>query len=82
MKLIENGIFFVETLEICGKIINVYMDDYGQCFFFTWEEDGEVHEESCGTYNTDYKDYIKMKFDDEYRNAWLRSIGIEPRIKK
>lgn len=79
MTEIQDGIYFIETLEICGKTISVYMDDYGQCYFLTWVDEYGLHEESCGTYNTEYEEYARMKFDEEYRNTWLKSIGIEPR---
>lgn len=49
----------VDTVELDGVKYEVYEDDYGQCYFFQYEENGELHEEGCGTYNPDYKGYIK-----------------------
>ena len=75
----EKGLEYVDTIEVCGHTIRVYIDDYGQCYIIMWMEDGQLYEESCGSFNPDYEEYCKMKFDDEYRTNWLRSIGIEPR---
>ena len=47
---------YIKTL-IRDKIeYKVYLDDYGQQFFFVYKDkNGEDHEVSCGSYETDYK---------------------------
>lgn len=59
---------YLKTVVVDGKKIEVGMDDYGQCYFYEWEEDGEIKSESCGTYNFDYMSQIMYHFCDEYRN--------------
>ena len=54
---------YVETLVLNGKMINIGQDDAGQCYFVEWvDDDGELMQESCGTYNFHYKKYAEYKF--------------------
>jgi len=53
---------YVETLIVRDKMVNVFMNDYGQCYWFQWLENGELKDMSCGTYNTDYKEFIEDYF--------------------
>ena len=55
---------FVTNFAVGDKLISVGLDDYGQCYFIEWAEDGEIKEESCGSYNMDYKGYIEYKFGE------------------
>jgi len=55
---------FVTNFAVGDKLISVGLDDYGQCYFIEWAEDGEIKEESCGSYNTDYKGYIEYRFGE------------------
>lgn len=50
-----------QTVTYRGVKIDVYDDDYGQCFYFTYKG----HEYSCGTYNTDYYGEIISVVDDD-----------------
>ena len=66
----------VATVEIEGKKYEVYDNDYGQCYFFQYEdEDGELREESCGTYNPCYEEYIKdfHEYHKHLKNQKLKS---------
>ena len=40
----------VDVVKYRGKKIKVYIDDYGQCYYFLYN--GKSY--SCGTYNIDY----------------------------
>ena len=55
---------FVTNFAVGDKLISVGLDDYGQCYFIEGAEDGEIKEESCGSYNTDYKGYIEYRFGE------------------
>ena len=57
---------YVETLIVQEKMVNVGIDDYGQCYYFEYvNEKDELVEASCGTYETDYKGYIEEYFTPE-----------------
>lgn len=50
---------YVESLIINDKIVEVGMDDYGQCYFFNYlDEDNNIKSVCCGSYNPYYKDEI------------------------
>lgn len=54
---------YVETLVLNGKMINIGIDDAGQCYFVEWvDENGNLMQESCGSYNFYYKKYAEYKF--------------------
>ncbi len=46
-----------------GVAVNVYEDDYGQCYYFKCMINGELHESSCGGWNPDYKTVITNEID-------------------
>jgi hypothetical protein len=60
---------YIETLIIGDVMVNVGIDDYGQCYFIEYVEDGELKEESCGTYNFDYKEYAEYVLGDPERDC-------------
>ena len=37
-------------------MVHIGNDDYGQCYFVEFEDEGEVEAIGCGTYNFDYED--------------------------
>lgn len=47
-----------------GRLINLFMDDYGQSWHIQYERDGELVDESCGTY-CDWREYVEWRFKDE-----------------
>lgn len=54
---------FVKKLKVKDKVVKVGLDDYGQCYFFEYVNDnGEMQEVCCGSYNPDYKDEIAGYF--------------------
>jgi len=60
----EEDLFtYVCSLKIKGNEINVYMDDYGQCYCFTYMNNGNIDCLSCGTYNFNFLDDILYTFD-------------------
>ena len=57
---------YIRTLTINGKDIKLGFDDYGQCFFVEWEEDGKVNSHSFGVFNSDYMYDLFYMFEPEY----------------
>lgn len=55
---------YVATCVLGNKLINVGLDDAGQCYFLEYIEDGQLKEESCGSYNTNYERYIEERFGE------------------
>lgn len=55
---------FITNYAVGDRLVSVGLDDSGQCYFIEWAEGGEIKEESCGSYNADYKGYIEYKFGD------------------
>lgn len=58
---------YIETIELDGEKYDVYLDDYGQCYYFKYtDENGEIKEIGCGTYNFNYRqeiiDFHKWRF--------------------
>lgn len=47
-----------------GHLINLFLDDYGQCWVIQFMKDGELKEESCGTY-CDWEEYVEWRFRKE-----------------
>ena len=56
-----------ETLEDSfiyrGIAVNVYEDDYGQCYYFRCIFNDELVEDSCGGWNPDYKTAVTSAID-------------------
>lgn len=51
---------YLETKVINGQMVNIGMDDYGQCYYFEYiDKNGQLKEMSCGTYNFDYIEEIE-----------------------
>lgn len=51
----------VDKIRYRGKKIPVYVDDYGQCYYFLYN--GKSY--SCGTYNSDYIGEIVSVVDED-----------------
>ena len=47
-----------------GHLINLFLDDYGQSWHIQYEKDGNLIDESCGTYES-WRDYIEWRFRKE-----------------
>ena len=60
---------YIKTVVFNGIMINVGLDDYGQTYFIEYIEDGELKEESVGSYIADYEDYIEWRFGDPEINC-------------
>lgn len=54
----------IATVHYRGYDINVYNDDYGQCFYFYFNDSCI----GCGTYNPDYQGYIQYEIDNYLDN--------------
>ena len=63
---------YVTTFTINGKRADVGIDDYGQCYFLEWEENGEKKEAGLGTYNAEFIDDVFFLLDPVYRHLWTR----------
>lgn len=63
---------YVTTFTINGKRADVGIDDYGQCYFLEWEENGEKQEVSLGTYNTEIVEGVFYYLDPIYRHLQSR----------
>ena len=47
---------FIAIIKLNGRIVNVGLDDNGQCYFLEYVNDKkELVQVSCGTYNTNYQ---------------------------
>ena len=55
---------YVTSYVIGDRLVNVGLDDYGQCYFIEWADNGELKQDSCGSYNHNYKEYIEYKFGE------------------
>jgi hypothetical protein len=51
----------VATVHYRGYDINVYNDDYGQCYYFYFDDRCI----SCGTYNLDYESCVHWEVDQK-----------------
>ena len=73
---------YVKTIVVYGKMVNVGMDDYGQCYFIEYlnEDTGELVEVGCGSYNSDYKSVAKAQIDnrrfliEEWGEEWVTEL--------
>ena len=75
---------YIGTIEIRGYKVDVGMDDYGQQYFFEYEEDGEIKTIGCGAFQTDFIECICYHFDpkgwrismfgEEALNNWIQHI--------
>lgn len=66
---------YVKTLNICGKEIQLGLDDYGQCYFIEWiDDEGREQSTGLGTYNFHYLEDIYYLFDPEYKNLARKEI--------
>ena len=42
---------YVESVKVGDIKVDIGIDDYGQCYFFEYLDNGEVKEVCCGSYN-------------------------------
>jgi len=60
----ENKDPYVNSLIVRGHQCDVYMDDYGQCYYFEYlDENNELQSVGCGTYNFNYLEEVVGYFD-------------------
>ena len=50
---------FIETLIINNHQFDVYLSDYGQCYFLVFYDGKKIHEYSCGTYCENYREVVE-----------------------
>ena len=55
----EKKFCFVTTYTYRGIDVDIFEDDYGQCYYFYYNDESI----SCGTYNLDYESYVKYVID-------------------
>lgn len=63
----------VDAVRYRGKKAKVYVDDYGQCYYFIYKG----HEYYCGTYNLDYLGEIMSVIDSDLSHEF-HVDAIEP----
>lgn len=63
---------YCKTFEINGVKVDLGMDDYGQCYYVEWEEDGKLKKMGLGTYNMDYMETMYLMFDERYRELFYK----------
>ena len=68
---------YVTTFYVNGKKADVGIDDYGQCYFLEWEENGEKKEASLGTYNTEIVEGVFYCLDPVYRHLRNRMYNYD-----
>ena len=68
---------YVGSLAIKGQLVNVGMDDYGQCYYFEYydKDENKILERSCGAYNDLFIDDIVYFFD--YKGYSISVYGEE-----
>ena len=55
---------YLKTVVVYGKMVNVGIDDYGQQYFIEYvNDDGELIEVGCGSYNFGYLEVAKDAID-------------------
>lgn len=60
---LNDNISYIISLEINDTPANIYMNDAGQCYFFTYVQKGQIIERTCGTYNMDFIEYVIHTLD-------------------
>lgn len=54
---------YVTTVVFNGKMINIGLDDFGQCYFIEFLDDnGQLVQEACYNFCSSYLDYIEDRF--------------------
>ena len=63
---------YVTSLVINGKLVNIGVDDYGQCYFLQYynEDSKEIEEIGLGTYNEDYEEEAKAFLRTDTQRMW------------
>ena len=59
---------YIKTLFVNNKKICLFNNDYGQCYYITFEEDGEIKSLTLSGWNVDYMADIYSIFDEEFHN--------------
>lgn len=60
---------YVTTAIYNGRMINIWLDYYGQTYFLEYLEDNELKEECVGPYITDCVNYIEWRFGEPEINC-------------
>lgn len=63
-SLPDDYFVFIGSTIYKGHLINIFMDDYGQSWHIQYEKDGELVDESCGTY-CEWREYVEWRFRDK-----------------
>lgn len=66
---------YLGSMIICNQLINIGIDDYGQCYYFEYAEDGKIKTNGCGTYNPDFLEEICYYFDK--KGAYISLYGFK-----
>jgi len=73
---------YIETLVVYDKMVNVFLNDYGQCYWFQWVDNGELKSNSCGTYNSNYREEIEEYFKPEVEHLRESMINLRREVNE
>ena len=65
---------YIKTLHINSLSIDLGIDDYGQCYYIEWEQDGEKKITGMGAYNFHYMEDIYYMFDPIYKSLARKEL--------
>ena len=54
---------YVESVKVGDIKVDIGIDDYGQCYFFEYLDNGELKEVCCSPYNLLYMEEIASYFN-------------------
>ena len=61
----------IDIVRYKGYKVNVYLDDYSQHYYFRFcDHHGDLHEATCGSFNSDYKRSIENYIDTVFTNFY------------
>lgn len=78
IKIHKDSEDFIKTLNVCGTEVGLFNDDYGQCYYIEWVEDGELREMGLGTYNFFYMESIYSLLDPVFKDLLRKELFGEP----
>lgn len=71
---LDEGCSYEKSVICNGTLVNIFLDDYGQSYFFQYIKDGELIERGCGTYNSEVMEQIEYELDYD---SWFNKLPIE-----
>lgn len=69
---------YLTTITVGGRSADIGFDDYGQCYFIEWEEDGEKECMGLGSYNPYCLEEAFHFLDPLYRHVLRANLYCTP----